>query len=146
MHSSAYLQLTRQLVVHKLPRPESLEPQDTLDDNVLLWALKKADKSLDEIEHNPPAVQKALYDMSRSPAGEAASKGVQAAAKLTMSATIEAAKAAAPAGKWALKQGFKAAVGLVGMAMEQERQATAAKRQQEKLDRQQQQQQQRSRS
>lgn len=138
MHSSAYLQLTRQLVVHKLPRPEPSEPQGTLDDNVLQWALKKADASLDAIEHNPPVVQKALYDMSRSPAGEAASKGVQAAAKLTMSATMEAAKVAAPAGKWALKQGFKAAVGLVGMAMEQERQATAAKRRQEKQEREQQ--------
>lgn len=44
------------------------------------------------------------------------------AAKVTMTATIEAAKVAAPVGKWALQQGFKAAVGLVGAAIQQERQ------------------------
>ena len=41
---------------------------------------------------------------------------------ITITATIEAAKAAAPVGKWALQQGMKAAVGLVGAAMQQERQ------------------------
>lgn len=76
---------------------------------------------MNEIEHNPPAVQKALYDFSKGPVGEATGKGVQAAAQLTAKATIEAAKVAAPVGKWAIKQGFKAAVGLVSYAMTQEK-------------------------
>jgi hypothetical protein len=37
-----------------------------------------------------------------------------------MGATLQAAKAAAPVGKWALTQGFKAAAGLVGAAMQRE--------------------------
>jgi hypothetical protein len=46
----------------------------------------------------------------------------QVAAKFTMSATLEAARAAAPVGKWALQQGAKAAVGLVGAALTQQQQ------------------------
>ncbi len=79
------------------------------------------DASLDELEHNPPAVQKALYDVSKGPVGVATSKGVRAAAKLTVSATVQAAKLAAPVGKWAMQEGFKAAAGLVSYAMEQEK-------------------------
>jgi hypothetical protein len=39
-----------------------------------------------------------------------------------MTATMEAAKVAAPVGKWALQQGFKAAVGLAAAAMTQQQQ------------------------
>ena len=76
---------------------------------------------MNQVEQQPSEVHQALYKFSNGPVGQATSKGVQVAAKLTMSATIEAAKVAAPVGKWALQQGFKAAVGLVGVALEQEK-------------------------
>eukprot|EP00882_Tetradesmus_deserticola_P014195 GHRQ01015087.1.p1 GENE.GHRQ01015087.1~~GHRQ01015087.1.p1 ORF type:complete len:105 (+),score=42.81 GHRQ01015087.1:213-527(+) len=82
----------------------------------------RVDDQLNEVELQPSELHQAIYQFTNGPVGQATSKGVQTAAKLTISATIETAKAAAPIGKWALQQGFKAAVGLVGAAMEQERQ------------------------
>ncbi len=76
--------------------------------------LKKVDKSLDNVEENPPAYAKAIYEISTGPVGEAASKGAAAAAKMTVEVGTQAIKAAAPVGKWVLSQGFKAAVGAVG--------------------------------
>jgi hypothetical protein len=87
-----------------------------------LPALHRVDDQLNIVEQQPSDIHKAVYDFSNGPVGQATSKGVQVAAKLTMTATIEAAKVAAPVGKWALQQGFKAAVGLVGAAMQQEKQ------------------------
>ncbi|KIZ03147.1 hypothetical protein MNEG_4811 [Monoraphidium neglectum] len=96
-------------------------------DNALMWALEKVDRQLDQIEQDPPALLKASYDVANGPVGSATSKGVQAAAKVTLAATTQAVKAAAPIGSWALREGFKvaskAAVGLVSMAMEQQQQA-----------------------
>lgn len=84
------------------------------------------DRQLDQIEENPPLLLKATYDVANGPVGTATGKGVQAAARLTMAATTQAVKAAAPIGSWALKEGFKvasrAAVGLVAMALEQQQQ------------------------
>lgn len=64
--------------------------------------------------------------------GAATSRGVQAAARLTVAATSHAVKAAAPVGAWALKEGLKvaskAAVGLVAKAMEQQEAREAAAR------------------
>ncbi len=80
----------------------------------------RVDDQLNMVEQQPSDIHKAVYDFSNGPVGQATSKGVQVAAKLTMTATIEAAKVAAPVGKWALQQGFKAAVGLVGAAIQQE--------------------------
>lgn len=58
---------------------------------------------------------------------------LQVAAKVTVTAAATAVKVAAPVGQWALKEGFKAAVGLVSYAMEQERQSQEKpKRQQQK--------------
>jgi len=95
-------------------------------DNALVWALEKVDRQLDRIEQDPPALLKASYSVANGPVGTATGRGVQAAAKLTMAATTQAVKAAAPVGAWALKEGFKvasrAAVGLVARAMEQQRQ------------------------
>jgi hypothetical protein len=88
----------------------------------LLPALHRVDDQLNIVEQQPSDIHKAVYDFSNGPVGQATSKGVQVAAKFTMTATIEAAKVAAPVGKWALQQGFKAAVGLVGAAMQQEKQ------------------------
>ena len=47
---------------------------------------------------------------------------LQVAAKVTVTAATTAVRVAAPVGKWAVKEGFKAAVSLVSYAMEQERQ------------------------
>lgn len=85
---------------------------------------------MNQVEQHPSEVHQAIYNFSNGPVGQATSKGVEVAAKVTMTATIEAAKAAAPVGKWALQQGFKAAVGLVGAAMQQERQREQQKKQQ----------------
>lgn len=89
------------------------------------------DDQLNQVEQQPSDVHKAVYNFTNGPVGQATSKGVQVAAKVTMTATIEAAKVAAPVGKWALQQGFKAAVGLVGAAMEQERKQQQQKKQQQ---------------
>jgi hypothetical protein len=86
---------------------------------------------LNQVEQQPSEIHQAIYNFSNGPVGQATSKGVQVAAKVTMTATIEAAKVAAPVGKWALQQGFKAAVGLVGAAMQQERQREQQKQQQQ---------------
>jgi hypothetical protein len=59
----------------------------------------RMDEQLNQIEANPPPIQKALYQVSRGPVGEATSKGISAAARLTVAATREAAKVAAPVGK-----------------------------------------------
>jgi hypothetical protein len=94
-----------------------------------LWSvLLRVDEQLNEVEQHPSQVQQALFEFSDGPVGRATGKGVQAAAKITMTATIEAAKVAAPVGKWALQQGFKAAVGLVSYAREQERQRSKGER------------------
>jgi hypothetical protein len=64
---------------------------------------------LNKVEQQPSEVHQAIYQFTNGPVGQATSKGVQTAAKLTITATIETAKAAAPIGKWALQQ-----VGLQG--------------------------------
>lgn len=94
-----------------------------------VYLLYRVDAQLNQVEQQPSDVHRALYDFSNGPVGQATSKGVQAAAKLTMTATIEAAKAAAPVGKWAVQQGFKAAVGLVGAALAQEQQRNKQQKQ-----------------
>lgn len=125
IHTTAYLQQTQQLVVPQLPsqpQDSAQQQQPDLSSNAIVWALKKVDDQLNLVEQQPSEVHQAIYDFSNGPVGQATSKGVQVAAKFTMTATIEAAKVAAPVGKWALQQGFKAAVGLVGAAMQQEQQ------------------------
>uniref|UniRef100_A0A383W1M6 Senescence domain-containing protein n=1 Tax=Tetradesmus obliquus TaxID=3088 RepID=A0A383W1M6_TETOB len=125
IHTTAYLQQTKQLVQVPVLSTSSLdddEQQPDLSSNALVWALKKVDDQLNQVEQQPSELHQAIYQFTNGPVGQATSKGVQTAAKFTISATIETAKAAAPIGKWALQQGFKAAVGLVGAAKEQERQ------------------------
>lgn len=56
----------------------------------------------------------------------------QVAAKVTVTAATTAVKVAAPVGQWAIKEGFKAAVGLVSYAMEQERLNKSQQKQQGK--------------
>jgi hypothetical protein len=90
-----------------------VDQEDDPAGNVVDWALRKADKSLEEIEQNPPAYAKALYDLTNGPVGTAAGKGVATAAKLTAQAGAQALKAAAPVGKWIVTQGVKAAAGAV---------------------------------
>lgn len=100
---------------------------------VLLLLLHcRVDDQLNQVEQQPSDLHKAVYNFTNGPVGQATSKGVQTAAKLTMTATIEAAKAAAPVGKWALQQGFKAAVGLVGAAMQQDEKQRQQQKQQGK--------------
>ncbi|GBF90223.1 hypothetical protein Rsub_03356 [Raphidocelis subcapitata] len=100
--------------------PARTEPQAG---NAIVWALRKVDAQLDRIEADPPALLQASYKVANSPVGAVTGRGVQAAARLTMAATSQAVKAAAPIGGWALKEGFKAAskaaVGLVTLAIEQ---------------------------
>jgi hypothetical protein len=127
------LQQTQQLVVPDLPTTsqEQEQQQYDLQSNAIVWALQKVDNQLNQVEQQPSEIHQAIYNFSNGPVGQATSKGVQVAAKVTMTATIEAAKVAAPVGKWALQQGFKAAVGLVGAAMQQERQREQQKQQQQ---------------
>lgn len=133
IHTTAYLQQTQQLVVPDLPTTsqEQEQQQYDLQSNAIVWALQKVDNQLNQVEQQPSEIHQAIYNFSNGPVGQATSKGVQVAAKVTMTATIEAAKVAAPVGKWALQQGFKAAVGLVGAAMQQERQREQQKQQQQ---------------
>jgi hypothetical protein len=64
----------------------------------------RVDDQLNKVEQQPSEVHQAIYQFTNGPVGQATSKGVQTAAKLTITATIETAKAAAPIGKWALQQ------------------------------------------
>lgn len=89
-----------------------------LEENPLDWALKSLDEKLNEVEANPHPIHKAIYGISRGPVGEAANQGVQIAGKAAVNVTVEAAKVAAPVGKWAVQQGFKAAMGLVSRALD----------------------------
>ena len=72
------------------------------------------DESLEDVEENPPAYAKAIYEISTGPVGEAASKSAAAAAKVTVQVGTQALKAAAPVARWAVTQGFKAAAGAIG--------------------------------
>ncbi|KXZ43877.1 hypothetical protein GPECTOR_78g65 [Gonium pectorale] len=93
--------------------------------NSLLWALKRVDRSLDELEANPLPLQREMYELSRSPVGTATSSAITTAAKVTVAATKEAVKAALPVGQWVVKEGAKAAFSLMSRAM-----AESAKQQQ----------------
>lgn len=64
----------------------------------------RVDDQLNQVEQQPSELHQAIYQFTNGPVGQATSKGVQTAAKFTISATIETAKAAAPIGKWALQQ------------------------------------------
>lgn len=87
--------------------------RDQFEGNAVDWVLRKVDQSLDEVEENPPAYARAIYDLSTGPVGTAAAKGAVTAAKLTVEASSQALRAAAPVGKWVLSQGFKFAAGAV---------------------------------
>lgn len=69
-----------------------------------LLVLCRVDDQLNQVEQEPSELHQAIYQFTNGPVGQATTKGVQTAAKLTISATIETAKAAAPVGKWALQQ------------------------------------------
>jgi hypothetical protein len=64
----------------------------------------RVDDQLNQVEQQPSELHQKIYQFTNGPVGQATSKGVQTAAKFTISATIETAKAAAPIGKWALQQ------------------------------------------
>eukprot|EP00884_Botryococcus_braunii_P012562 jgi/Botrbrau1/21306/Bobra.0184s0017.1 len=91
----------------------SSQDQEPFSGNAVEWALRRIDRSLDEAEANPPLPAKVMWDVARGPVGAAAAKGATVAARTTVKVGGEALKAAAPVGKWALEQGFRAAVGLV---------------------------------
>lgn len=76
-------------------------------ENAVDWALSKVDRSLQEIEEDPPVYAKFLYEITSGPVGTTAGKGVVAAARFTGKVGGEAIKAAAPVGKWVLSQSFK---------------------------------------
>lgn len=50
--------------------------------NAVQRALRRVDRSLDELEDNPPAYAEALWAVSKSPVGTATSKGITTAAKV----------------------------------------------------------------
>ena len=100
-----------------LARRRGGDGEEALTGSALDWALRKADASLDEIEDNPPAYARALYDLSTGPVGAAASRGVATAAKVTVQVGGEALKAAAPVGRWVVTQTFKLAAGAVARGL-----------------------------
>ena len=69
--------------------------------------MSKVDKSLQEIEEDPPVYAKALYEITTGPVGTSAGRGMVAMIKMTGKVGTEAIKAAAPVGKWVLTQSFK---------------------------------------
>lgn len=90
---------------------------EPFEGNAVEWALRKVDQSLDQVEENPPAYAKAIYDISTGPVGTAAAAGAAAAARISVEVGSQALKAAAPVGKWVLREGFKAAAGAVGAGL-----------------------------
>jgi len=112
-HSAAYLLRHR----NPVQSPVASRSRDAADDedadqiagNAVERALRRLDRSLDELEDNPPPLAETLWAVSNSPVGTATSKGISTAAKVGK----EAVMLAIPAGKWALTQGLKVAVGAV---------------------------------
>jgi len=101
-------------MIKRRPAPASPEPTEpTLSVGAIEWALHKVDKSLDEMEANPNGIQRAIYQISRGPVGTATVSAVEAATKVTLKATGEVAKAAAPVAKRMLAEGMRAMGGLV---------------------------------
>jgi len=89
----------------------SATAEDSFTGNAVDWVLRKADRSLDELEENPPVYAKVLYELSTGPVGSAASKGATAAVKLTLKAGTQVLRTAAPVGKWILTNGAMAVAG-----------------------------------
>ena len=50
--------------------------------NAVQRVLRRVDRSLDELEDNPPLYAEAIWAVSKSPVGTATSKGISAAAKV----------------------------------------------------------------
>lgn len=88
-------------------------PSEPFTGGAVEWWLKKADKNLNEIESNPPMYAKVMYNISTGPVGAAASKSLEVAADVGGRVAKETLKAAGPASKWVVKQGFKLIAGVV---------------------------------
>lgn len=114
-HSKTYL-LRQHTTEAQDQHPRTVKPVEPFKGNALQWALMRVDEKLSDLEDKPPKPAQLFVEATRSPAGTAAAKGLGAAAQLTAAATAEAVKAAAPIGKWAVKQGLTAAMGLVTAA------------------------------
>ncbi|KAK9837130.1 hypothetical protein WJX81_005014 [Elliptochloris bilobata] len=114
-HSPTYLMKHRELLVETAEQSglASVRGEEPFAGGAVEWAVRRVDASLDEAEDAPPAAAKALWAVARGPVGSATARGVTAAALVTVKAGTTALKAAAPVGKWALKQGVKAAFGLM---------------------------------
>lgn len=61
---------------------DSSDDDDTASSNAVQRALRRVDRSLDELEENPPLYAEALWAVSKSPVGTATSKGISAATKV----------------------------------------------------------------
>lgn len=60
------------------------DEDDASQGNAVQRALRRVDRSLDELEDNPPAYAEALWAVSKSPVGTATSKGITTAAKVRL--------------------------------------------------------------
>lgn len=78
------VQFQEEVVSQSLRPGEGSCDGEDLRGTALERALRKVDRSLDEIEENPLPLQQQLYDISRGPLGQATGKGFQAAAGLTI--------------------------------------------------------------
>jgi hypothetical protein len=93
--------------------PSPSPPSEPFTGGAVEWWLKKADKNLNEIESNPPIYAKVMYNISTGPVGAAASKSLEVVAEVGGKVAKETLKAAGPASKWAVQQGFKLVTGVV---------------------------------
>ncbi|CAD7701932.1 unnamed protein product, partial [Ostreobium quekettii] len=108
-------------------KSQSLEE---FDGTPLEWALSRADETLDEMERNPNQATLALWRASRSPVAAVTAAGVRGAASLTLTAGTNALKVAAPVGLWAVREGFKAAIGFLSVLASENKKSKRRKRQQ----------------
>lgn len=115
------------IAIPQTVKPTTKKQGDAANDSPIDWALRSLDEKLDEVEANPNPVHRAFYSLSRGPVGEATNQGVQMAGRMAVNATVEGLKLAAPVGKWAVQQGFKAAVNLMSAAMEFQEEAKRRK-------------------
>lgn len=125
MHSSAYIEQTRagsneaeqtepKAIRKALPTKSS---SSSSSGGLLMETLQSIDDHLQSIEEKPSPLHQTLFDMSQGPVAQAAGRGLEAAAGMTLKVGEALAptvrKVAAPVAEWALSNGTKAAQALV---------------------------------
>lgn len=81
--------------------------------NALQWALKRADRALNEVEQQPPELAREAFKVVNSPAGKLVGMAATEAAKVSVEVGKEVIKAALPVAKTAAGMALNVAIDLL---------------------------------